>query len=125
MIANTAFNSCPTCERRQDQEHAEWCDLRGTRFPNHKNNAPEMTETEVDLCEDCVMGVAGLLERPAEEYVLCPEWHGWDFVSIENEYGEAEQHFSKSQCDGCHSTLWGSRYPHTAVHVSQSPKEDS
>ena len=108
------FDRCPTCERQQGF-HADWCDLRLQRFPNHTNNAPVMTETEVDLCEDCVMGVAGVLEGEPQEFELCVEWDGWLFSSVETEHGEVEQYFSKSQCDGCHSTLWGSRYPHTAV----------
>ncbi len=104
------------------------------RYPDHTHNDESIDGCTIELCENCVMAEAGYdpwegRERDEREYDTCPEWHGWSFCSKYAEddpemYYEPMMHeFSKSQCDGCHTTLAGTRYIHTAIHWS-CPEDD-
>lgn len=97
------------------------------RYPDHTNNAEVSTEDiEVEICEDCIYRGSGIevegIELGDDRYDTCPEWDLWGFNFTYPEddpdgYGEPVHGFSKSECDGCHTTLYGERYTMTAVYL--------
>ena len=99
------------------------------RYPEHTPNDASIDRTTVELCENCVLAQAGYdpwegRERDEREYDICPEWDGWIFDPVyadddpDHEY-EPLHGFSWAICDGCHSTLGGERYTHTAVLMKE------
>jgi hypothetical protein len=101
------------------------------RFPEHANNydsASRYTKFDVDVCVDCYMTIHLPGENDNFEpdgdrtFDLCREWNEWAFDDIypdddPDREGEPSHGFSKSQCDGCHTTLHGDRYSMRAAYI--------
>ena len=76
---------------------------------------------EVSLCGDCVALDAngevfdGLGNDISESHSELMTAQGWDDFSFGPVDPEDEGHFSWSSCDGCGSTLGGTRFDYVAV----------
>ena len=102
------------------------------RYPDHTNNydaAKKKATFEVEICEDCIFSSAGINEdfEPDGEdtFDVCREWDSWDFSFTYPEddpdgEGEPLHGFSKSQCDGCHTTLGGDRHSMIATYMGET-----
>lgn len=96
------------------------------RYPDHQSNSGAIEKFAVEICEDCIFRSAGLFEEPDDTdglFDTCPEWDGWDFHQRyadddPDQEGEPLHGFSKSSCDGCHTSLGGERYSCTAINWS-------
>jgi hypothetical protein len=94
----------------------------------------EYTKFDAEICTDCYMSINGVNEdfQPDGDrtFDVCPEWDSWYFDSIypeddTNHEGEPSHGFSKSQCDGCHTTLHGERYSMEATYLGPLAQETS
>lgn len=101
------------------------------KYPEHKNNNEFGDELfVVQICTNCVASDTGFVADHDQdgEYDVCPEWDGWEFSFTypeddRNGYGEPLHGFSKSACDGCHTSLHGERYDIIATFVDRSTQQ--